>query len=67
MKIHKANGMLAELTAGGHLMAESKDGSLFYSLAGSSEPDDRAVARLTTARDTQPTLDSRSRCERRLS
>lgn len=34
LTVRKADAMLSELAAGGHLVVESKKGALFYSLAG---------------------------------
>lgn len=64
LTVRKADGMLSELAAGGHLIVESKNRSLFYSLASSSEPDERAGVTLTVSKDVQLALICRSRCER---
>ena len=38
LTVREADAMLSELAAGGHLAVESRDGALFYSLAGKGEP-----------------------------
>lgn len=39
LTIREADAMLSELAAGGHLAVESKNGALFYSLAGRGNPE----------------------------
>ena len=39
LTVREADEMLSALAAGGHLMVESKNGALFYSLAGWSDPE----------------------------
>ena len=38
LTVREADAMLSELAAGGHLAVESRDGALFYSLAGRGDP-----------------------------
>lgn len=38
LTVREADAMLSELAAGGHIAVESRDGALFYSLAGKGEP-----------------------------
>jgi predicted transcriptional regulator len=39
LTVREADKMLSELAAGGHLMVESKNGALFYSLASRGDPE----------------------------
>lgn len=39
LTIREADAMLSELVAGGHVVVESKNGALFYSLSGRSDPE----------------------------
>jgi hypothetical protein len=39
LTVREADGMLSELTAGGHLTVESKDGALFYALPRKRSPE----------------------------
>ncbi len=39
LTVREADGMLSELAGGGHLAVESRNGALFYSLPGRSNPE----------------------------
>ena len=39
LTVREADGMLSELAGGGHLVVESRNGALFYSLPGRSSPE----------------------------
>lgn len=39
LTVHEADAVLSELAAGGHVVVESKNEALFYSLAGRGDPE----------------------------